>query len=313
MHCTKCGVQLDGNLKFCTSCGNMITAPESPAQYPAPQQAQELPFTTPTPQQQQQQPPPQYQPQQTQYPPHESPAPYQPPAAPPPQHQAAAPVRANPNPLVSETQSSIKQIFKRPEDSILTSMHSNSPVWAILASLYVLVFGLKVLVLFDVFIMRIVVFVERTELDFWYAPFMTDLHEFERAIRELGLQSFSDQRFFNGLLIGAVYLLGLALCVKLLFSILKQNVSFLSTMKMVGSASLVCSIIMLAAVLLGLLVPTAWIGMLLVPLSITALHITVYTNIRNVGEFNGSPLWIYMLMITALNIVQYVFINSVLI
>jgi len=211
---------------------------------------------------------------------------------------AAAPaVAAAPNPIFTDALAAVKQVFSpNPDNSVTTAMNSKAHVWVILGGLFILLYGL---------------FFRQ-----WFNSFMQDrlsamMGGFGGMIdqRELSMLMgpILNQIFTSMLLMAAVYFFALCGAMKLVYVLLKVDISFVKVMNLVGGALLM----MIVGLAVGFLVTFVhtWAGVGVAAIGSLGSMLMLYTGVKNSAQFKVSPLWAFLAMYTAAIIVTIIVMN----
>ena len=256
--CAKCGTKFENESKFCTNCGEgAVIEAAQPAQSPQPDESPQ-----PAPSQQPDEPP---QPAQEQTPPPQDAAPAKPPSE-----------------LMTNSINAVKQTFSvDPEAAVETSFESVAPVWMILGGAYVIIYALVIRAWIVGFFESFLNFIGGGFGDF-------NIRDFIDADVITGLQN---QMFLRTLITAAISVFLAAVLVKLICIAFKIDMSFTKSLNLATGASIVPSIILIAAlVVTPISVMTAFV---LSSISTLAFAFMLYRGMKRVISFPSSPFWIY--------------------
>ena len=261
--------------KFCGKCGNAIQEGSlCPSCEPA-QQAQ----------QPQQQPP--------QAPPQAPPQGYQQPGQP-----SVVYVQKAPSPMGADLAEVFKKFFSpNPQESVTKAASSNTHIWAIFASINILLAGLAFMLIPGLFLRGIIMDEIGGLGSLGGLGGMVS-----RAVNEL----IPFGRFFGGgLLLSLVSFAILCGGTKCIFAILKVNVSFVKVMNLVSVSLLFSSAALAAAILFNFFLMEFSILLLLI--GCLGSIVMLYSGIQREAAGKAGPFWLYIAL-NAINAIVFALI-----
>ncbi|MCL2224341.1 MAG: hypothetical protein FWB96_05160 [Defluviitaleaceae bacterium] len=197
------------------------------------------------------------------------------------------------NTMVTDSISAIKQTFTvNPEHALETAINSTGNTWVILGGLYVVLSALSMRVIFGNFISSILGM-------FGIVGGAAGL-----LMREQ-ISQLQNQMLVSGLVGGAITLLAISACVKLLYSMFKIDFSFVKVMDVVAASSLVASVALSVSIVVSFFSIIGAFTLLYVGSVVHA--VMLYRGIQKSAKFPCSPFWVYIALMIAVNFVLVAF------
>ena len=249
MFCHKCGTEVAEGTAFCKSCGQQLQAAEaSPAQ---PMPIDDNQNTSPSMQSTQDVQ------QGVTGDAHFSPG------------QGSYSQSTSSNQVISDSVDVVKKFLsKNPNEAVKAARERDTPVWAVLGGLYVLIFSLMMVIVI-------------------HSMFRSLFGELMQFIDFPGGSIFG-----NAFLYSAVLFFAFALGTKGVFAIAKIEISTSKVMNFVAAAFIPSIAGFAAAIIIGLIsIPLA---MAVIAVTSMASLVLLYAELQNMPEFESSPLWLFM-------------------
>jgi hypothetical protein len=186
------------------------------------------------------------------------------------------------NPLLDDFLKAVKQIFSnKPQDAIVTAINTRAHIWVFFLAIYIAIMGLAGMLILP-----------RLIMSFWDMV-LSDIGGFFSMWGLYGLMP-PGPMFGISTAAAAIAFFSLITVVRLLFSIYKMQISFLTVLNLVAVSLSVFSFAAAAAIVFGLF--SIELSVLLLFIGLLGSIVILYIGIQKAASFTSSPFWLFMIV-----------------
>ena len=173
----------------------------------------------------------------------------------------------------------LKKIFSpNPDDALQAAIDSKNHIWAVFGGLYVLFSSFAMMWIIEALIMQAI----RAAA----GPFAGFVRTGVRDLMPYG------ELFGTGFLLATITFAVLSGCIKLLYRVSRQDLSFVAVMNLVASSLFIFSAAMLAAVFFSFFF--VQLSVLLIVTGAIGSLIMLYNGIQKTAPYNANRFWIFL-------------------